>query len=168
MSYAYLAAGASVAGGLMGFAGNMKAGDAAKKVSEYNAAIQDRNAAVLDQEADRKILIGDIEAVGFRDDAGKLLDTMGVNYRNSGVVSTSDTPLLVMLAAANDMDEDIEKNKYNTKVQSLALREQGVGLRLGANVTREEGRQRKQAYRMKAYSSLLSGASGGFSAMGQA
>ena len=151
------AAGANVAGGLVSASGNLKAGKAARAVADYNAQIQERNAKIA--EAERKIFMKDVENVEFRQEAGRFIEGLGVSYRKSGVVASSDTPLLVALEMASRADEDMEKSKYNSRVEALGLRDQATGMRLQASLTRVEGRMRQQQYKTAAVGSLLGAAS---------
>ena len=158
-------AGLSLAGGAMSASGNMKSGKAARAVAEYNAQIQERNAAIAEQAAERKIFMKDVENVRFRQEAGKFLEGVGVSYRKSGVLASTGTPLTVALASADQADEDVENGSYNARVEALGLRENATGYRLQAGLTRIEGKLRQQEYKRKAMSSLMSGAQGAFSSL---
>ena len=159
MSLAMASAGVSIVGGAIGAAGNMKSGKAARAIADYNAQIQERNAKIQEQAAQRKLFMQDVENVQFRQEAAKFLEGVGVSYRKSGVIAGTDTPLLVALESANNADEDIEKSKMNARVEALRLKENATGMRLQAGLTRIEGRFRQQQYQAKAFSSLLGGAS---------
>jgi len=165
MTWAMAAGGANLAGGIMGASGNLKAGKAARAVADYNAQIQERNAKIAEQEAERKIFMKDVENVEFRQEAGRFIEGLGVSYRKSGVVASSDTPLLVALEMASRADEDMEKSKYNSRVEALGLRDQATGMRLQAGLTRVEGRMRQQQYKMAAVGSLLGGIASGSRSM---
>tara|TARA_R100000995_G_scaffold30176_3_gene13428 strand:- start:10605 stop:11111 length:507 start_codon:yes stop_codon:yes gene_type:complete len=158
MSWAAAAAGLNVAGGIMGFMGNSKSARSGIAIAEYNAKIQERNAKVFEQDADQKLLINDLQTVRAEQEYSRFLSSAQTNYNNSGVVSTSDTPLLVLLENARQIDEDLATNDYNVKLEALQSREKATGLRMSANVTRAEGAARSQAYQMQAYGSLLGGA----------
>lgn len=165
MSYAYAAAGLNVAGGVMGFMGNSKSAKSAKQVAEYNAKIQERNAKAFEQAAEQKLFMGDVQNVREAQEFSRFLDSQQTAYNKSGVVSTSDTPLLVLLESARQADQDLEINEYNTSVAAGQLREKGTGLRLQANLTRMEGQARAQAFKMQGYQSLLGGATNAATSM---
>ena len=158
MSWAMASAGVNIAGGFLGAAGNLKSAKAARAVGEYNAQIQDRNARVQEQAAERKIFMKDVENVRFRQDMKAFLGGMGVKYTASGVQSKSDTPLLVLLKSAEKADADINESDYNTRVEALGLREIATGLRMDADLKRVESRIRATQYKSKAFASLLGGA----------
>jgi len=141
----------------MGFMGNSKSAKSSRAVAEYNAQISERNARVLDQAADQKVFMGDMMNVRAVQEYNRFLDTAETNYNNSGVVAKTGTAALVLLESARAADEDLAITDYNTKVAALALKEQGTGLRMQADLTRVEGRARAQAYKIKAYQSLLGG-----------
>ena len=159
MSWAMAAAGVNIAGGLFGAVGNLKSGKAAQAVGEYNAQIQERNARVQEQAADRKLFMQDVENVRFRQEAKSFLQGVGVAYRKSGVVASGGTPLLVLLDSAEKADEDMENATYNSRVAALGMRETATGLRMDASLKRIEGRIRRQQYQSKAFASLLGSAS---------
>ena len=159
MSWAMAAAGVNIAGGLFGAVGNLKSGKAAQAVGEYNAQIQERNARVQEQAAERKLFMQDVENVRFRQEAKSFLQGVGGAYRKSGVVASGGTPLLVLLDSAEKADEDMENATYNSRVAALGMRETATGLRMDASLKRIEGRIRRQQYQSKAFASLLGSAS---------
>lgn len=165
MNWAMAAGGMNVLGGISGFAGNSKSAKSASAVAEYNAQITERNAKVFEQEAEQKILMGDVANVRNVQEFGRLMDSAQVAYNNSGVVSTSDTPLLVLLENARQADQDLAFTDYNTQVSAGQSREKATGLRLQSNITRMEGAAKARAYQMKGYQSLISGAQGAAGAM---
>ena len=148
---------AIAAGSLLGASGHMKSGDAARKVAEYNAAIQERNAKVFGQQADMRLDAQDRENIKFEKQAERFLDSVGVAYRKNKVVANTGTPLKVQLASAAELDEEIAYKTYNAKVEAQALREQGTNMQLSATLPRMEGRAKQSASRIAAFQSLLGG-----------
>ena len=153
------AAYAAVAGGsaIVGAAGSIKAGNAAKKIADYNAAISDRNAKVFEQQAEMRMTAQDRDNIRFEESAAQFLDTVGVAYRKNNVVANTGTALTVQLESAANADEDIAYKTYNAKVDAQAFREQATNATLQGNVTRMEGAAKKQASRIQAFQSLLGG-----------
>ena len=163
--WAIAAVGASVVGGGMGAAGNMKSGRSARAIAEYNARIRERDAKLLEQMAEHKILMKDVQNVRTQQEYGRFMESGITAYNKSGVMSGQDTPLSVLLDNALQADMDMNFADYNTKVEALSLKEQAVASRLQANVTRMEGAAKAQAYRNQAFGSLLGGFSKGMQVM---
>ena len=67
--------------------------------------------------------------------------------------------MLVALANAQEADEEIAIRDYNARVGRQELKEEGVALRMEAELNRMYGDQARTAGVMRAGQSLLSGAS---------
>lgn len=153
------AAAFNMAGAVVGASGSMKSGNAAKRIAEYNASIDDRNAVVAAQQAKQRLFISAVEEGRLREDAVEFIANQQAAYNASGVVSGQDTALTVALESAQRADETIRNVAYNSLVDAQALEEQAVNYRLSGNIKRAEGAEQKRASRVQALNSILSGAS---------
>ena len=152
-------AGVAIVGGLVSASGSMKSGKAAKATAEYNAKIQERNAKVADQAAEQTMLQADRDALRAQELGANFIMEQQGRYGASGVVAGTGTALDVALDSANNIEESIAQRYYKTEVEAIAMREQAVDSRLGAELSRMEGRARMQAARTQAMSSILSSGS---------
>ncbi len=153
------AAGFNMAGAVIGASGNLKSGNAANRIADYNAAVLRRNGEVKDQQAKQRLFISAVEEDRLREDAFEFLIDQQAAYNASGVVGGQDTALMVALDSADRADEQIVNVAYNSMVDAQALKEEGVNYRLQAALKRAEGAETKRASRIQALTSILGGAS---------
>ena len=154
-----IAAGANVAGGIIGASGSAKAGNSAQRIAEYNADIQERNAKVAEQQAEQRIFMSKVEEGRLREDAVEFIADQQAAYNASGVVAGTDTALEVALESAQRADEQIRNTAFNAEVDARVFREEAVERRMAAAVTRAEGAAKARAARTRAMASLLGTAS---------
>lgn len=140
----YLAAGATAAGGFLGFKGNQAAAKAARQTAEYNAKVAENEAIlVARQKTD--------EEASLRRNANRLVATQRVATAASGI-EMSGSPLQAMADAYFNTEMDALRIQYSADVAKTAAEAQ-------ATLTRAEGRARSSALKTQAYSSLLSSGS---------
>jgi len=159
MSATYLAAGTAIAGGFMSAAGAGKSAKAQRAAAEFNARMMERDAKVAEQEAERQLFMNDRDNLRFSRIATDFVKNQQAYYSGSGVVSGQDSALVVALESANNADEQIRNQTYDSEVAALALREQAVGRKLQAGLTRMEGTAKARATRIQGMASLLGSAS---------
>jgi len=140
----------SAAGSMQAAKGMKAAGKQALSTAEYNKKIRDRNARVADQEADLRERVGGREEREFREDVGKLQATAGTAYRKGNVMAGTGTPLTVMMASANEAEEDVQTLKLQASTDAGRMRAQGVNQRLAGQLALLEGRSQKMAYDIQA------------------
>ena len=155
----YIAAGANVDGGIIGASGSIKAGNAANRIAEYNAQIQERNAKVAEQQAEQRIFMSKVEEGRLREDAVEFIADQQAAYNASGVVAGTGTALEVALESAQRADEEIRNTAFNSMVDAQVFREEAVERRMAAAIGRAEGAARYRAARTQAIASLLGSAS---------
>jgi hypothetical protein len=155
----YIAAGANVAGGLIGASGSIKAGNSANRIAEYNAQIQERNAKVAEQQAEQRIFMSKVEEGRLREDAVDFIADQQAAYNASGVVAGTGTALEVALESAQRADEEIRNTAFNSMVDAQVFREEAVERRMAAAIGRAEGAATARAARTRAIGSLLGTAS---------
>jgi len=153
------AAAFNMAGAMVGAAGNMKSGNAANRIAQYNAEILNRNARVAEQKAEQRLFMSAVEEGRLREDAVEFIADQQAAYNASGVVSGQDTALTVALESAQRADEVIRNTAYNSEIDAQGLREEAVNYRLAANIKRAEGAEQKRASRIQAFGTILGGAS---------
>ena len=127
-------------------------------VYDYNAKINERNAQVADVAAEQLYQTERLKIQKFRKEFGKLQAATKQGFRYNGWIADGGTPLLVALANAQEADEEIAIRDYNARVGRQELKEEGVALRMEAELNRMYGDQARMAGVMRAGQSLLSGA----------
>jgi len=128
-------------------------------VYDYNAKINQRNAEVADVAAEQLYQTERLKIQKFRKEFGKLQAATKQGFRYNGWIADGDTPMLVALANATEADEEIAIRDYNARVGQQELKEEGVALRMEAELNKMYGDQARMAGVMRAGQSLLSGAS---------
>lgn len=142
--------GVSAMGSLQSASGMRAAGAQARRTAEYNASIRERNAKVAEQNADLRERVGDREVIRFEKKFSKLEARASTAYRKSGVISSSGTPLEVMMQNANEAEEEKQLIGLAARTEAGQMREAGVNERLAGQLAILEGRARQQAYNTQA------------------
>ena len=144
-----------VAGQLAASRASSAAGQAAYQTAEYNAAIAARNAAVAENEAALRERVGQGEQRDFTNRFRALQASAGTQYRASGVVASSGTPLHVMMRSQNEADEQRQMIGLATATDAQAIREKGINQQLQGQLTLLEGQAQRKAYRTEARGQAL-------------
>jgi len=139
--------------------GSYQQGKTAKAASDYNAAINDRNSLIKDQEAAQIVMSEELAIEKFKREYAGFSDAQQQGFRYNGWLAESDTPLLVALASAQEADEEIAARRYNAKIGAGQAREEGLQQRMAGELNRMYGRSASDAGKTRALGTLLSGAS---------
>ena len=131
---------------------------AAKQASttgKYNQAVQERNAVISEQEAERIDQQKEFDIARFEDSFTRLQGETKTKIIKSGV-ELSGSGLRAM--RYNAEQAEIEKNiiAYNAKVAQSQKLEQANFARISGNLARMEARQAELGYYVQAGQSLLS------------
>jgi len=122
---------------------------------KYNAAINERNAQVAEQQGEQLVYANELEIEKFKDDFQDLQAATTQAFRYNGFVAGSGTPLKVALANAAEADEEIAIRRYNAKVGKQQTEESATQERMQGQLNRMYGRQARLAGYINAGSSLL-------------
>ena len=143
----------------MSFFGDLIAGDAAAKASNYNAALLDRDAKLKEQQAEQGYKVFEqYDLPRFDYFAEKQRGALETSFAGAGVEFSGSA---YSLALENQImvDTDRDMMQYNAEI----ARDQGINdaimQRAEANVERYRGRVAKTASYFRAASSLLTDAS---------
>lgn len=147
--------GAKLYGGIQQARGMRAAGKAAAQTAAYNAQIDERNARVAENEARYRIQRGDYEAAQFAKDFQRMQAAAATRYLKSGVQMTG-TPLLVLAESAAEADEEKKTLALVARTDAGRMEERARDARLRGQITLLEGRQRQQAYNIRARSATMS------------
>ena len=152
MDYAAIAAGASVASGIMGFKGNRSAARQARQVADYNAQVEENNLVIL-QRARRD------QELQVRRQGEQLVGAQRVAVGASGIQERG-TPLNIYANAYFGIERDAARIQYASSVDEV---------RAVAASRKEiaEGRARATTYQYAAMGSLLGGTTQAVSTYGQ-
>jgi hypothetical protein len=140
MAWQAVAAGAALAGGVMGYKGNQAAAKAARQTAEYNAKVAENEAVILQRQ---KI----DEEANLRQASARVVSTQRVATAASGV-QMSGSPLRALRDSYFNTEMDALKIQYAADIQQTAKASE-------AALARAEGRARSSALKTQSYQSLL-------------
>jgi|TARA_R100001463_G_scaffold56155_1_gene108160 hypothetical protein len=134
---------------------SIAAAQQASATGKYNQAVQERNAVISEQEAERIEQQKEFDIARFEDSFTRLQGETKTKIIKSGA-ELSGSGLRVM--RYNAEQAEIEKNiiAYNAKVAQSQKLEQANFARISGNVARMEARQAELGYYVQAGQSLLS------------
>ena len=109
-------------------------------IGSYNQAVQNRKAAVLEQESKQIEKQTEFDIAQFDKKFKQLEGTTKVNLAKSGVVQGSGTSYRI--AMANAREAELQRNimRYNSKVASNKKMEESSFARVSGNLAREQAR----------------------------
>ena len=110
------------------------------KIGKFNEAIGNRNAKVLEAEAEQIEKKTEFDIARFDESYQKLVGQAEVAFAKSGVVSGTGTAYRI--AAANAREKYMQENimRYNSKVAQSKKIEQANFARINAQMAREQAR----------------------------
>jgi len=146
-----------IAGTAITVQGQLAAGRAAKKAADYNASVNDRNAAAADIQTEQIERLNKIKTLQDREKFKKLNDRTQMAFRGQGWAATTGTPLKKLLQNALRFEQDIEIQNYNSRVKQQQSKEVATNERLKAEIARMEGRAARTISRYQAAGTLLTG-----------
>lgn len=134
---------------------SIAAAQQASATGKYNQAVQERNAVIAEQEAERIDQQKEFDIARFEDSFTRLQGESKTKIIKSGA-ELSGSGLRVM--RYNAEQAEIEKNiiAYNAKVAQSQKLEQANFARISGNIARMEARQAELGYYVQAGQSLLS------------
>jgi len=133
---------------------SIAAAQQASATGKYNQAVQERNAVIAEQEAERIDQQKEFDIARFEDSFTRLQGESKTKIIKSGA-ELSGSGLRVM--RYNAEQAEIEKNiiAYNAKVAQSQKLEQANFARISGNIARMEARQAELGYYVQAGQSLL-------------
>jgi len=110
------------------------------KIGKFNEAVNNRNAKVLEAEADQIEKKTEFDIARFDESYQKLVGQAEVSFAKSGVVAGQDTAYRI--AAANAREKYMQENimRYNSQVAQAKKIEQANFARINAQMAREQAR----------------------------
>ena len=110
------------------------------KIGKFNEAVNNRNAAVLEAEAEQIEKKTEFDIARFDESYQKLVGQAEVSFAKSGVVAGQDTAYRI--AAANAREKYMQENimRYNSQVAQAKKIEQANFSRINAQMAREQAR----------------------------
>ena len=154
----YVAAGASLLGTFMQVQGARAQAKGQAAAAEYNARIKERNALALDYEADWANIVGGMEIQEFLDDADRFNATVSSANRKNGWTPTG-TALDVLMDSIAEQEEEVANRKTGIIAAQRNLEEQGINMRMGAELDSINAHQYRTAGRYRAYGAAFGGIS---------
>ena len=152
-----LTIGLLIGGTIASVGGAIYAGNAAAVGADYDASVQQGNAARLDNNAKQLTEENNRRAVEFRRDFTDFAKQQEVRRRKSGVVAESGTALATALESGRRADEELERRRYNAAQGRRDTEDQAAGFRANAINIQMGGRSQQTAAYLKAGKSLMAG-----------
>lgn len=156
----------AIAGTIASAVGQVQAGQAAaaegktqQQMSEYNAKLQEREAATDEQRTT-------LESKRQAQDADRRRSSMLAELGSSGVVTTSGSPLLILGEQAEQNEIDNMMIGYDGRQRQQAMRSGASLSRMEGSYARARGKNAKTAGYVGAGASLLHGFGATYTASG--
>ena len=139
----------------MAFLFELTAGRQEQAAYNFNADVNERNAAAADQNAAQVIAVEEQNIVDFKEQFSDLQDAQAQAFRYNGWIAEEGTPLKVALASAQEADEEVAARRFNAAVGAEQIREQGVQDRMQATLNRMYGKAARTRGKARAIQSLI-------------
>ena len=140
----------------MSFFGDLLAGQAAQKASNYNASLMERNALVKEQNAKQGYQVfTTYDLPRFNYDTERQQSTLQNQLAGSGVEIGTGTAFDIVAENQFLIDTDRDMAQYNAEIARDRQLNEAIMTRASANVERFRGRVAKKASYFKAAGSLL-------------
>lgn len=140
-------------------AGSIMQGEAANDAAKYNAAISEQNAQLAERYAEAAELKGEKDAQRQRIRTGQAAGEQRASLGAAGYDLSVGTALDILSDTAAAGQIDVENIIYNSQLDALDKRADGVNFRNNAKMQRAEGRQARNAGYFDAATTLIGGAS---------
>lgn len=132
---------------------SVAAAQQASAAGKYNAAIQQRNAQVAEQEAKRLEEKKELDLARFDRDFQQLQSETKVSILKSGV-ELSGTALKILRSNAQEAEFEKDMIEYNSKIGQSRAYEQANFARMKSDLARQEGRAAAIGYYGQAAAAL--------------
>ena len=140
----------------MSFFGDLLAGQAAQKASNYNAQLMERDALVKEQNAKQGYQVfTTYDLPRFNYDTERQQSTLQNQLAGSGVEIGTGTAFDIVAENQFLIDTDRDMAQYNAEIARDRQLNEAIMTRASANVERFRGRVAKKASYFKAAGSLL-------------
>jgi len=139
----------------MGFLFEYQAGQQKQAAFNYNSDINERNALAFEQQAEQAEFQSELEITEFREQYADLRDAQAQAFRYNGWLAEEGTPLKVMLASAQEADEEVATRRYNAAVGAQEIRESGVQEKMQGQLNRMYGKSAATEGKARAFASLI-------------
>lgn len=158
MSLPAIAAGMSIVSGVMGFAGAITSGNAQRAAANRQAAIDERNKILANQDRIQAINTARIDAEDKRRENRRQLASIRASFGSSGL-EVAGTPLDVLADTSIEMALDERRIEYEGQVKGREGALKILGLQESADTSRAAGSSAHKAGVISGFSSLLSSGS---------
>lgn len=140
-------------------AGSIMQGEAANDAAKYNAAISEQNAQLAERYAEDALAKGEKDAQRQRVRTGQVAGEQRAALGAAGYDLSVGTPLDILSDTAAAGEIDVQNIIYNSQLDAVSKRADGVNFRNSATMQRAEGKQARNAGYFDAATTLIGGAS---------
>lgn len=144
-----------VAGTALTVSSQLAAGRAAKKVADYNASVNERNAEKAEIQAENIARVTEFSIQRSRKKFQKLNDRTQMAVRGNGWLATTGTPLKMLLQNAMNYEEDVAAQRLQSEVKRQEQFEVATNQRLNAQLQRMQGKVAREVSKTQAMGTLL-------------
>jgi len=153
----YVAAGIAILGAVQASKGAKAQAKGQAQAARFNAAVSDRNALMMEEQARQRLLIGKVELQTQQERFGELQAGTRVAYSKGGVDLTG-TARLVMEKNAAEFDDNAAAYMMGVENEAQEQRELAVNARMQGQLQRIYARNYITAGKYKSDAALLAGA----------
>lgn len=139
--------------------GSIQQGNAANKAAQFNASINEQNAALAERYAEIELQRGEKEAQRQRVKTSQTMGEQRARLGASGVDLSVGNPVDILADTAAAGEIDVQNILYNSELSAYDKRADAVNFRNQAQLQRWEGKNAKKAGYFDAVTTLIGGAS---------
>jgi len=148
--------GMMLAGMALSYAGSQAAAEAQEVAGRWNKQVAERNASLLRTAAEDLLLESKLDILNFQTQYRKFEKETESAIMKSGFDAYSGTGLEILLANADQADEEIRRIDYASRARARDIREQATGVSLKGDIAMFEAKASANATRTEAMATLLS------------
>ena len=158
MTWTAAAVGASIAGTVISVAGARAQAKGQAAAARFNAAVAERNAKAADIDAEWSKITSGLKVQDFLDDAESFNAQVSSANRKNGWTNTG-TALDVYMNSIAEQEKEVADMQTQAIAKENQFREQGINMRMGAELQRINARNYITAGNWRAASAVASGVS---------
>lgn len=152
-----LVTGLMIAGTAIGAYGQVQAGNAAAAAANYQAQVATMNAGFAEKRAADALTRGKEEEERVRREGGQLMGQQTAQMAAAGLDLGFGSPLDVLIDTSTGIELDALRTRRNAALEAEDFDRQAWNYKADAGMSRAEGKNAKQAGRIGAVGTLLSG-----------
>ena len=123
--------------------------------ANFNQQVAERNAGIAEQQGEQTRLASELQIEEFKDSFRSLQSRIEAQQYSSGVEVGTGTALDILIANAEQADQEIANRRFNAASGQRAAEDSAVQMRLQGQLSQMQGRQARIGTFVGAGTSLL-------------